>query len=82
MILRPVMLRGVDMRLTLESTVSDDPYAENVTIKTKRDEYDVHDMLDYFRRIMVCAGYQIDSINRAIIEEGIMLKDEQSKADE
>ena len=67
------------MRITIESTVSEPDYSIKATIETAQDDYSVAELMLYIKQVLLGYGFHEDSIDRAIIEEGIMLQDELDK---
>jgi hypothetical protein len=58
------------MKLQLEA------YNKKYTIETPNDDLDIFEYLDTFKGLLVSAGFQPDTIDRAIIELSDDLKDE------
>jgi hypothetical protein len=51
------------MKITLEQ------HRDKISIETEGDDLSAIEFLDYIRQLMLCAGYQYDSVKRAIYEK-------------
>lgn len=58
------------MKLQLEA------YKKKYTIETENDDLDIFEYLDMFKGLLVSAGFQSNTFDRAIIELADDLKDE------